>query len=192
MVGRTHDLVAFTAMNIVVATQPLPPMTLATALVAFGTNMIGGLVPDLDDANSRIWSCFRGGSIVGKIVDPFIGHRNISHSILGIFLFAVIGKLVTGLLSSWILIDWNVAWWAFMIGVVSHLAADAVTRDGIPLFFPLHWKVGFPPIKFLRIKTGGLIETFLVFPGLILLNIWLFYSHYSLYVSFFKHLVSKS
>ncbi len=46
MTGRTHDLAAFTAMGVVVVSNPLPQITLATALVALIANMIGGIAPE--------------------------------------------------------------------------------------------------------------------------------------------------
>ena len=48
---------------------------------------------------------------------------------------------------------------------MAHLAADSVTTEGLPLFFPLPFKIGFPPFKFLRISTGGFWEKYVVLPG---------------------------
>lgn len=73
MTGRTHDLAAFTALNYVIATQPLMAMSLATAIVAFSANMVGGLAPDLDQPTAKLWHDFRGGSILGKILHPLFG-----------------------------------------------------------------------------------------------------------------------
>ena len=56
MTGRTHDLAAFTAMSYVLVTTPLEQMTLATAIVAFSVNMIGGLAPDLDQSSAPLCS----------------------------------------------------------------------------------------------------------------------------------------
>jgi hypothetical protein len=44
MTGRTHDLAAFTALTFVVATTVIPKISLATAMIAFGANMIGGYI----------------------------------------------------------------------------------------------------------------------------------------------------
>ena len=55
MTGRTHDLAAFTALNYIVATQPLEPITLPTVFVAISANFIGGLAPDLDQPTSSFW-----------------------------------------------------------------------------------------------------------------------------------------
>lgn len=52
MTGRTHDLAAFTELSYIVFTNPLPHITLATALFAFSANMIGGLAP-----NSIVMGC---------------------------------------------------------------------------------------------------------------------------------------
>src|SRR5581483_7420963 len=88
MTGRTHDLAAFTALNLVLVSGPIPQMSLATAVVAFGANMIGGLTPDIDQPTADLWRRLPAGTILGKLLSPLLGgHRFISHSILGIFLF---------------------------------------------------------------------------------------------------------
>jgi len=61
----------------------------------------------------------------------------------------------------------EIVYHSIMIGFVSHLFADAFTEEGIPLFFPIKWKVGLPPIKHRRIETGKWVEKFIVFPGII-------------------------
>ena len=55
-----------------------------------------------------------------------------------------------------------------MIGIISHLLADSMTREGIPLFFPLKIDVGLPPIKSLRIRTGGKFEKLIFYPLILL------------------------
>ena len=62
---------------------------------------------------------------------------------------------------------------SIMIGFVAHLVADSLTREGLPLFFPFKFKIGFPPIEALRIPTGGIIEHFIVFPGTAIYIVWL-------------------
>ena len=59
-----------------------------------------------------------------------------------------------------------------MIGFVSHLIADSLTVEGVPLFFPLKLNIGIPPIKKLRIQTGNWIEKFIVFPAICLYLVW--------------------
>ncbi|MDQ5900747.1 MAG: inner membrane protein [Patescibacteria group bacterium] len=187
MTGRTHDLAAFTALNMVLVSVPLENMTLATALVAFTANMIGGLAPDLDQPTATLWRRLRGGSLLGKLLSPLLGgHRFISHSVIGIVMFGVILQILLELLSTVLIVDMNVVWWAFMIGVFSHLIMDTFTRDGVPWLFPIPVRLGFPPIRLLRMKTGGLVEKSFVFPVLVFINGLLIYFYYDKVLLFFK------
>lgn len=179
MTGRTHDLAAFTALSYVVLTNPLPHISLATALFAFSANMIGGLAPDIDQPTADLWHKLPGGSVYSRLFTPFLGgHRHISHSILGLVLFGFLSKTILGLASGVILVDMNVVWASFMIGYVSHLVMDTFTHDGVPWLFPIPICFGIPPFAFLRIKTAGLVEKSFVFPGLLIGNVYIFYSHY--------------
>ena len=76
-----------------------------------------------------------------------------------------------------------------MLGFVSHLFTDMFTRDGIPLFFPLSYKIGIPPLRSLRLKTGGLAEKSFIFPGLLLINTFIIYTNYGKYLEFLRHYV---
>jgi membrane-bound metal-dependent hydrolase YbcI (DUF457 family) len=62
---------------------------------------------------------------------------------------------------------------SLMIGVISHIAADGLTEDGVPLLFPLKWRFGFPPIRSWRIKTGRWFENWIIFPLVALYIIYL-------------------
>lgn len=187
MTGRTHDLVAFTALSLVIATQPMEKMSLATAFVAFSANMIGGLAPDIDQSTGTLWKRVRLGSFLGKILSPvFGGHRHISHSILGIVFFGVVSKFLLLLISNVLIVDMEIVWWSFMIGVVSHLIADTFTHSGVPWLFPIPIKWGIPPIKALRFHTGSFVEKAIVFPGLILINMWIFYTYHKEIIEFLR------
>lgn len=188
MTGRTHDLVAFTTISYIVATQPVAHMSLATAFVAFSANMIGGLTPDIDQPTGALWHKMTLGTLFGKFISPlFGGHRFISHSVLGLILFGVLSKLFLMLISDVLIVDMNVVWWAFMIGVLSHLITDTFTHEGVPWLFPIPLHFGIPPIKALRFHTGGIIEKAIVFPGLILVNMYIFYTYHASIIDFLKH-----
>jgi inner membrane protein len=190
MTGRTHDLAAFTALNTVIISQPLPQMPFSTALVAFGACFIGGLAPDLDTPTSEIWHKLPAGTFLGKMLHPFLGgHRLISHSLLGLFIFGWISKYLLTLASSTLLVNMNLVWLAFMIGYISHLVMDAFTHDGVPLLFPLPLHLGIPPMKALRMKTGGILEKALVFPGLLILNGYLFYTFQPIYLQLIHQII---
>lgn len=192
MTARTHDLFAFTALTLTIIFVPLPQMNLPTAGAAFGMLFLGGLTPDLDEPASALWQRMPAGSgsVIGRILRPvFGGHRFITHSILGIW---IIGKILWSILmwlSPIVLVDMNIVWWAFIIGMISHVFSDAITREGVPLFFPLPFKVGIPPIAKLRMKTGGFVEKAIVFPGLVAANAYLFYRFKDIFWGFIKGLV---
>ena len=188
MTGRTHDLAAFTALTYVIATKDIASMTLATAFVAFSANMIGGLAPDIDQPTATLWRRIRAGSLLGRVIHPLLGgHRYISHSIIGIFLFGYVLSISLGHLGNILLVDMEVVWWSFMIGFISHLIMDIFTRDGLPLLFPIPFKFGIPPIRFLRIRTSGVVEKSFVFPMLLLVNIYFIYTYYGRFLDFFKN-----
>ena len=190
MTGRTHDLAAFTALNLVVINQPITHIGLPTALVALSANFIGGLAPDLDQPTADLWHRLPAGSLFGRLLSPLLGgHRFISHSIFGLVLFGVGLSYLLNLASHVLLVNMSLVWWAFMIGYFSHLIMDTLTTEGVPWLFPAPIKLGFPPIKVLRIKTGGLIEKYLVFPVLLILNGYLFYNLYPKYLELFHRLV---
>ena len=188
MTGRTHDLAAFTALSYTVATQAIPQdISLATVIVALSANFVGGLAPDIDQSTATLWNRIRGGSVLGKLLAPLLGgHRFISHSLLGIALFGIGAKLILSAMSSVLIVNMDVVWWAFMIGYISHLVTDTISRDGVPWLFPIPIRIGFPPFRALRIKTGGMIEKSLIFPGLLLANLWIYYTYYGRFVEIIK------
>ncbi|MBI4136640.1 metal-dependent hydrolase, partial [Candidatus Roizmanbacteria bacterium] len=77
-----------------------------------------------------------------------------------------------------------------MIGYFSHLVTDSMTTQGVPWLFPIPIRFGIPPIKALRIKTGGFMEKFVVLPGLILFNGYLVYLNYPTYELFVKSFIA--
>lgn len=188
MTGRTHDLAAFTALSYTVATQSIPQdLSLATVIVAISANFVGGLAPDIDQSTAELWGRIRGGSVFGKLLSPlFGGHRFISHSLVGIVLFGLATKFILQMMSPVLIVNMDVVWWAFMIGFVSHLIMDTITRDGVPWLFPVPIRFGFPPLRFLRMKTGGLLEKSFIFPVLILANIWIYYAYYNRFLEIIK------
>jgi inner membrane protein len=180
MTGRTHDMAAFTALTALVVTQALPHATLATGIAVVIANLVGGITPDIDQPTAPLWRNLPIGKYIGTTFDRFLGgHRFLSHSILGAFLFGYIFHYILQVLTpSFPHLNMQIIWYAFMIGFASHLIMDTITTEGVPWLLPIPIKFGIPPIKALRIKTGGLIEKFIVFPGLLLVTIYLIYLHY--------------
>lgn len=193
MTGRTHDLAAFTALSVVFLSNPVQPLRLSTIIFAVLANLIGGITPDIDQPTAPFWRNLPIGNIFGRTFGRLSGgHRFLTHSIVGaaligfgvhwllVFFTPVMGKIDTGYV-----------WWAYMIGLSSHLFMDMLTKEGVPLLLPLPTKFGFPPIKSFRITTGKWVENFVLFPGLIILNgVWLA-SHYQLILEILRRVGSR-
>lgn len=169
MKARTHDLAAATALGLIVAVQPNLKLTLGTALVALLANQLGGIAPDIDQPTAPFWRNLPIGGFFGRIVGRMLGgHRFITHSILGLILMGfLVNLLLLTLHPIMPTIDINLVWWAFMVGMVSHLIMDSFTKEGVPWFLPLPVKIGFPPVKAFRATTGKLGEG-IIFTALII------------------------
>lgn len=76
-----------------------------------------------------------------------------------------------------------------MIGYFSHLFMDMFTREGVPLLLPIPVKFGLPPFKRLRMTTGKAIETWVVFPTLILVNIALYSMNHTEVIALVKSII---
>ena len=173
-------MAAFTALTVVVVTQTLPHITLATGIVAVVANLAGGIAPDIDQPTAPFWRNLPIGKYVGKTFDKFLGgHRFLSHSIAGAVIFGFLFHYILQVLKpSFPHLQMDIIWWAFMIGFASHLIMDTFTTEGVPWLLPIPFKFGIPPIKAFRIKTGGILERFGVFPGLFLVTVYILYLNY--------------
>lgn len=180
MVGRTHDMAAFTALTAGVVSLALPHITLATAVTAVFANLVGGITPDIDQPTAPLWKNLPIGKYIGRTFDKFLGgHRFLSHSILGAILFCFAFHYILHVLTpSFPNLNMDIIWYAYIIGYVSHLIMDSLTTEGVPWLLPIPIKFGIPPFKSLRIQTGGIIETFVVFPGLMIATVVIIYTHY--------------
>jgi inner membrane protein len=190
MTARTHDLAAITALAAVVAMHPVPEMTLSTLLVAVLANQIGGIAPDIDQPTAPFWRNLPVGKLFGKVVDRLLGgHRFLSHSLLGLALFGFLANLLLHALQPLMKhVDITLVWQAFMIGMLSHLVMDTLTKEGVPWLLPIPLKFGLPPLKSLRITTGKAMEAVVVFPLLVITVSWLAASHYPSIVAYLHQL----
>src|SRR4029077_4239088 len=102
------------------------------------------------------------------------GHRFISHSLLGVALFGFLTNLLLHVFQP-LMPHANILliWYAFLIGMLSHLVMDSFTKEGVPCLLPIPIKFGLPPAKRLRITTGKNMENLIVFPGLLIIDVWL-------------------
>ncbi|HUC20639.1 MAG TPA: metal-dependent hydrolase [Candidatus Polarisedimenticolaceae bacterium] len=189
MTARTHDLAAVTALGIVFLSMPSRTLTLATAIVAIFANLIGGIAPDIDQPTAPFWRNLPVGKYGGKIIGKMLGgHRFISHSILGLALFGYVFYLLLVFFHPVMGgVDIGLVWWAFIIGLVSHLIMDSFTEEGVPLLLPIPVKLGFPPVRRWRIVTGKWFESWVIFPLLLAFNAWFCFQHYGQILSILHH-----
>jgi len=190
MTGKTHQIIGIGAglgSYLVYAHPTYGPATLAWVSVI---SSLGALLPDIDSPAARIWQGLPFfGHIAEEVVNPFLQHRNLTHSFLGF------GLVTWGIYTLGLHVP---AYWglsvhrvelAFCLAYASHLLADALTVQGIPLFFPAPRTFGFPPHPFqgLRIETGKWFENFIIFPAVNLLLVALVWYHWSLIKTILFH-----
>jgi inner membrane protein len=189
MTSRTHDLAAFTALVAVVLAQPARTLTLSTLLLALLANQIGGIAPDIDQPTAPLWRNLPVAGLFGKLFGKLLGgHRFLTHSLLGVVLFGYLMKLVLGVLHPLLPhTDNGLVVWAFVIGMLSHLVMDSLTKEGVPWLLPIPVRFGFPPIRGLRITTGKKMEFLVVIPVLLATTIWIMASHYHQLLALLKH-----
>ncbi len=158
---------------VVIVLSPLPPLSLATILLSLLANQLGAIAPDIDQPTAPLWRNVSFGRLFGPAMTRLLGgHRFLTHSLIGValagWLFFLLLQFLQPIMPH---VQIDVVWWAFMIGMISHLVMDSVTKEGVPWLLPLPIKFGFPPIRRLRITTGKKIETLVIFPLLVLLLI---------------------
>jgi len=190
MLARTHDLAAITALAAVVMVHPVHEVTLSTVLIAVFANQIGGVAPDIDQPTAPFWRNLPVGGFFGRFIDKLLGgHRFLSHSLLGVALFAFLTKLVLEFLHPVMpKVDIQIVWYAFLIGMLSHLVMDTITKEGVPWLLPIPVKFGIPPLRRLRITTGKKLETLFVLPLLLVTDIWIFHTNYPAILNYVHHL----
>jgi inner membrane protein len=191
MTARTHDLAAITALAVVVLAYNPGHLTLSTVLVGLLANQLGGIAPDIDQPTAPFWRNLPEGHFVGRFFGKLLGgHRFISHSLLGFALFAWLCNLLLHFLHPIMPhVDITLVWYAFLVGYASHLVMDSFTKEGVPWFLPIPFKIGFPPVRKFRVTTGKGVEALVVFPALLVIVIWLFARNYDTYVAMLHHVV---
>lgn len=113
--------------------------------------LVGVLIVDLDSRKSKV-----GNYFIFRPFQFFVKHRGFMHSLL-------FGSVVMAVFA---MFSVNVAF-GFIVGFLSHLFLDCLTRRGVALFWPISKK----RLSFI-LKSGGLVED-VVFVLLLLIDIGL-------------------
>jgi len=193
MNARTHDLAAITALGLLLIVYPIGDINLATALVALVANQIGGITPDIDQPTAPLWHNLPVGRFFGKIVGKSLGgHRFLTHSLLGVALFGGLSRLFLNFIHPLMPhVQINLVWWAFLVGMLSHLIMDTLTKEGVPWLLPIPIRFGFPPLRKLRITTGKSVEK-LLFLAILAIDIWYCTANYQHILTIFRRIVAHN
>lgn len=167
MTAKTHQLLGTTAgLTYFLANAPhtYNPATFGAVLVF---SYIAALLPDIDQPTGKLWHYLPFGDAFGKLSDPFLEHRNITHSLLGATIVSVGFFYLFKTFPSYWGIDTHTVFIAAMISYLMHLLADMFTNQGIPLLFPYHRFFGLPPkpLDGFRVATGKWFENTIIFPA---------------------------
>jgi membrane-bound metal-dependent hydrolase YbcI (DUF457 family) len=180
MTGKTHQILGISSAAtyfLVVSANEYSAATFGAVLFA---GHLAALVPDLDESTALLWDNLPLGKVFGTITDPFIRHRNFTHSLLGIGLFGTLVYFLTGLMPDYWHINRMILLYSATISYASHILADMFTVEGVPLFLPFGKMVGIPPkpLDGIRIQTGKWFENLIIFPLLDIYLVILFVSYW--------------
>ena len=196
MLGKSHLLVGLTAGVVLdsfahLSGSPLTmsgsvPLSLVVNKASFYFMVgVGALLPDIDNARS---SMGRKLGWVSKGIQHVAGHRTIFHSFLGLIFGSLLAygleRLVVYLLAqrglalpALLIGESHLVFFAVLFGCVMHIAADALTEGGVPLFWPNHHRYGFPPNPRWRFRTGDWPEYLIVYSFMLLVGIGIYMAY---------------
>lgn len=179
MTAKTHQLLGLTTgFTYYIATTEhiYNPATFGAVLVF---SYLAALLPDIDQPTGKLWHMLPFGHVFAEISNPFLEHRNITHSLIGVALVGFGLHYLFKFFPSYWGIDTQTLFIASLLAYLSHLFADMWTNEGIPLLFPYHRFFGLPPKPFdgARVATGKWFENLVIFPAVTLFFIILIVSN---------------
>jgi inner membrane protein len=166
MTGKTHQIIGLTTGVATLLSTTSPTYQAATVGWVVAASVIGSLLPDIDQPSSRLWRALPFGGFAGELVNPFLEHRNLTHSLLGVGIVSWGVYIVLSHVPTYWDLNTHAIFISFLAAYLSHLVADMVTVEGVPLLFPIPRMFGIPPHPFagIRIITGKWFENLIVFP----------------------------
>lgn len=136
MMGKTHLMIGIASG---LGASVLLHYGIEQAALITVASAMGSLLPDIDHPRGMI------RQRLGLLGYPLniLPHRGPTHTLLAVVLVSLL-----------YLYFHHIAALGLLVGYASHLVADMITVEGIPLLFPL--SRGY--ISVLPIRTGGLVE----------------------------------
>ena len=102
----------------------------------------GALLPDIDMRSSYISKRF---PLLYKVFGKRQKHRGFTHSLLFLGLLSLLGDLLLKLTDNNIV--FTCLYCGILIGSISHIFLDLLTKEGVELFYPLGLNFSILPIK---------------------------------------------
>ncbi|MDQ4106567.1 MAG: metal-dependent hydrolase [Actinomycetota bacterium] len=171
MNATTHAIfgvAALTGTALLVGTEP--------PIYVYPAAVVAAWLPDVDNPRSRLGNGLSRlkSPILNLITRPLswalritsflllrtVGHRTLTHSLLGAVLFTLPVWLLLG--------DYPNVFYALVAGYASHLVADALNTRGVPLLWPLGGSFRLLPGG---LKSGGLTELFVALVTLVFVGV---------------------
>jgi membrane-bound metal-dependent hydrolase YbcI (DUF457 family) len=91
----------------------------------------------------------------------------------------VVGNLVLSWGGAWLLLEHmpSPAWlpWAVALGVLTHIAGDAITTQGVPV--PLVWVIRRCRLALTPLRTGTVLEKVVLAPAFVVVALWFVYAN---------------
>jgi inner membrane protein len=132
-------------------------------LYAYPAAVVAAWIPDVDNPRSRLGNGLSRtkSPVLNALTRPAswmlrtmsfvlsctVGHRTLTHSLVGLALFAVIASAIAPFSPS--------LFFALVAGYASHLVADALNTRGVPLLWPVGWSFRLLPGG---VRSGGVAE----------------------------------
>jgi inner membrane protein len=150
------------------------------------------VLPDIDHTKSAIGKMFFP---LAKYIDRSYGHRTITHSLLAYFVLMFIVGATEAIISHKSIIT-AIFIWAY----ASHLIADMVTKQGVPLFYPFKKNACVLPanpdfrLRSSEMKTEAAVFVFFIILGFSCRNLFEngFWNTYNKTFSNIKHIYSET
>ena len=144
MMFRTHIAFAFLVSIVAIKLFSIPNQILFIVIT-----LLASSIADIDHPDSKL-----GKKL--KFISFLFEHRGFFHSVFAVLLFSIVAYFIG-----------KIYFYAVLLGYSSHIAADALTIQGIMPFHPLSRKSirGF-------IKTGSFLEA-LFFIAVVILSAYL-------------------
>lgn len=173
MNATTHAIfgvAALTGTALLAGTEP--------SIYVYPAAVVAAWLPDVDNPRSRLGnglSRFKN-PVLNLVTRPLswalritsflllrtVGHRTLTHSLLGLAIFTLPVWLLFG--------DYTGLFYALVAGYASHIVADGLNTRGVPLLWPLGGTFRFLPGGF---KSGGLVELLVALVVLVFVGVFI-------------------